>query len=318
MPFYNAAETLPAALASIARQTHADWELIAVDDGSSDASAAIVAGWDDPRVVLLRRPHTGLVGALNTGLAACGGEWLARFDADDLMHRDRLAAQAGAAFDGVLGCGVEVFPREGISPGYRRYIDWLNALTAHEAIVRDLFVESPLAHPTVLLPAALLRSVGGYRDVGYPEDYDLWLRLWRAGARLAKLPRVLHYWRDHPGRLTRRHAMYRRRAFRACKLEHLLGSVLAGAGEVVIWGAGKAARQWSREVDRAGLSVACHVGDSGAPTEVRGAPVIDRAALPASSPPILVTEGLDAEREAVRAWLRASGRVEPRDFVCVA
>src|SRR5258705_13387894 len=95
LPAFNAAETLPACLRSVRRQTETDWECVIIDDGSTDGTAAcarrVTAG--DDRVVVVSTPHRGLVGALETGLARCRSLIVARMDADDLMHRDRLARQ---------------------------------------------------------------------------------------------------------------------------------------------------------------------------------------------------------------------------------
>lgn len=323
MPVFNASATLPEALESVARQHHAAWELIAVDDGSTDGSPRLLdaAAALDPRLRVLHRPHEGLVPALNAGLAECRGERLARFDADDRMHPERLARQVAAEFDGVLGCGVRCFPQEAIREGYARYEAWLNSLLTHAQIVADLFVESPLAHPSVLLPTALLRAVGGYRDAGWPEDYDLWLRLWRHGARFAKLPEVLHEWRDHPGRLSRAGGAYTVRAFRDCKLHHLQATFLQGVAAVTLWGAGEGGKVWSRALGEAGIRVVRHVdidprkiGGS-----VRGAPVVPPEALAEGCPePLLVAVGVKGARELIRAHLNGLGRVDGRDYVCVA
>ncbi|MBI2298559.1 MAG: glycosyltransferase family 2 protein [Armatimonadetes bacterium] len=323
MPVYNAAPTLPEALDSVARQHHADWELVAVDDGSTDDSAGILAAAAarDERVRMLRRPHEGLVAALSAGLAVCRGERLARFDADDRMHPERLARQAAAAFDGVLGCGVHCFPEESIREGFARYEAWLNSLLTHEQIVADLFVESPLAHPSVMLPTTLLRAVGGYRDAGWPEDYDLWLRLWRHGARFAKLPEVLLEWRDHPGRLSRGGGAYTIRAFRDCKLHHLQATFLHGVPAVTLWGAGEGGKVWSRALGEVGIRVVRHVDIDPRKIggRVRGAPVVPPEALTDGCPePILVAVGVKGARGLIRAHLSGLGKVDGQDYVCVA
>ncbi|MCC7494722.1 MAG: glycosyltransferase [Fimbriimonadaceae bacterium] len=323
LPVYNAAATLPTALASVLRQSHRDFEVVAVDDGSTDDSLAILRrlAAADPRLRVVAEPHRGLVTTLQAGLERCRGEWLARFDADDLMHRDRLALQHAAAFDGVLGCAVQTFPRAGLTDGLRRYESWLNSLLTDAAIRRDLFVESPLAHPTVLLPTALLRSVGGYRDCGWPEDYDLWLRLAAAGTRFAKLAPVLHYWRDHPGRLSRGGGPYGRAAFRRCKLDHLLRSHLAERTEVVIWGAGDGGREWSRLLTGAGRRVVAQVDIDPAKIggQVRGAPVVGPDWLRPRRPELLLlTVGVHGVREQLREQLAGWGYVEGVDFVCLA
>src|SRR5438045_3826610 len=95
MPAFNAARTLSSALHSVQRQTERDWECVVVDDGSSDHTRATAAEFarTDPRVRLIAREHSGIVAALQAGLAECRAPLIARFDADDLMSRRRLELQ---------------------------------------------------------------------------------------------------------------------------------------------------------------------------------------------------------------------------------
>jgi glycosyltransferase involved in cell wall biosynthesis len=133
LPFRDAADTLAACLASCRRQTLVVFELIAVDDGSEDDSAALVRRQAalDPRIRLLQPGRVGLVGALNLGLAAARGTFIARMDADDVMHPERLQRQARylAAHPQIalVACQVSLFPPRLIQAGYREYIRWQNA-----------------------------------------------------------------------------------------------------------------------------------------------------------------------------------------------
>src|SRR4051794_28444327 len=112
MPAWNAAETISAAIESVRRQTERDWECIVVDDGSADATASIAeaAARADGRVRVLPRRHEGLVPALEAGIAAARGGLIARMDADDVMRRERLAAQAAVldADPGLAAVGCHV------------------------------------------------------------------------------------------------------------------------------------------------------------------------------------------------------------------
>lgn len=327
LPAYNAAAHLPEALASVQGQDLADWELVAVDDGSTDATGAILeeAARADARVRVLRRPHQGLVPALNAGLAGCRAPLVARMDADDRMHPSRLRRQvewlrAHPDVD-VLGCLVECFPQDEIREGLARYQEWLNSLVTPEEISRDLFVESPFAHPSVLFRKEAVVRVGGYQDHGWAEDYDLWIRLHQAGARFAKVPEVLHYWRDRPDRLTRTGAEYSLRNFRRLKIHYLKQGPLAGHSPVLIWGAGRGGKAWGAALEAAGVSVAGFVDID--PKKIgrtrRGRPVIGPHELPpASTLPLLVTVGVKGARELIRAHLTQHGYVETRHFICVA
>lgn len=327
MPAYNAAPYLEEALASVQKQDLEDWELIAVDDGSTDDTAALLraAAGADARVRALLLPHQGLVAALNAGLSACRGALVARMDSDDRMHPSRLSRQVAFLAEhpevDLVGCLVECFPREQIQEGLERYQEWLNSLVTHEEIVRDLFVESPFAHPSVLFRKECAARLGGYRDCGWAEDYDLWLRLWHAGARFAKVPEVLQYWRDRPERLTRTAEEYSLRNFRRLKIHHLRQGFLREPGPVLVWGAGRGGKAWGACLEEAGIAIAGFIDID--PKKIgrtrRGRPVIAPDDLPpAGQAPVLVTVGVKGARELIRAALDDRGYQELRDYVCVA
>jgi len=201
LPVWNAAVTLPACLRSLQRQTEQRWQCVLVDDGSDDGSLAY-ARWfaaQDARFAVVATSHQGLVAALHTGLAHCHGRFVARMDADDLMHRQRLSLQV-RLFDAspyltAVGCHVRLFPRHGLPEGRRVYERWLNSIGTPERVQQDAFVECPLAHPTLMLRREVIQTLG-YRDCGWPEDYDLLLRLLTQGYEVGVVPQRLLSWRD--------------------------------------------------------------------------------------------------------------------------
>ncbi|MEE8410572.1 MAG: glycosyltransferase [Myxococcota bacterium] len=265
LPVRNAASTLPEALRSLQAQSLADFEVILVDDGSSDDSVSITrTTWgDDPRLRLLTPGRVGLIEALRVGLDACKAELVARMDADDIAMPERLAQQVALADErpevAAVACLVECFPAENVAEGYRLYETWINGLVEHDEIVREIFVESPLAHPSVLFRKQSVVDVGGYRDRDWPEDYDLWLRLYRAGHRFAKVPHVLLRWREDPQRHSRTHPRYSEDAFLRCKSHHLTRGPLRDRGDIVVWGAGAVGRRLAKYLREDDVSIAAWV-----------------------------------------------------------
>jgi glycosyltransferase involved in cell wall biosynthesis len=260
LPVYNSAAYLGGALDSIVAQTYGDWECVIVDDGSCDASPVIAEKYAvaDSRFKVIRNKHRGLVAALNTGLEACRAPLVARMDADDVSLPARIGEQvslmAARPEITLCGCLVRSFPEESAGEGMLLYEKWLNSLVSESEIRRDFFVESPFAHPSVMFRREAVRCAGGYADHGWPEDYDLWMRLFAGGARFAKVPETLYLWRDYPDRMSRTDRAYTIPRFRKLKAHYLLQSYLKGRNEVTVWGAGREGRWWLRELLIAGVT----------------------------------------------------------------
>ncbi len=200
MPVYNGARYLRLAVDSILTQTWRDFELIAVDDGSTDSSKTILESFaaHDPRVVVISRPNTGIVGALNDGIARARGEFIARMDADDEAAPTRLAAQVARlrAEPALVGLGSAVTFMDAAGHSVKSFARPLD----HVAIERALLCGDggAMIHPVVTFRARAVRQVGGYREhANYVEDLDLFLRLAQIGA-LANLPTSELRYRVHP------------------------------------------------------------------------------------------------------------------------
>ncbi|HYR96857.1 MAG TPA: glycosyltransferase [Candidatus Binatus sp.] len=326
LPVADAEGTLPACLSSIARQSERRWECVLVDDGSTDGTRACAERFAarDGRFRVLATPHRGLVEALNTGLVRCRGRVVARMDADDLMHRERLAAQLHAldAAPGLaaVGCHVRLFPRAGLRRGFRQYERWLNGIASARRVREEAFVECPIAHPALMVRTTVLRELA-YRDTGWPEDYDLVLRLLGRGHELGMVPRRLLSWRDHPARLSRAHARYRPDRFTACKAAFLAERFLAGGDTYVLWGYGSTARALRKALlvhgKRPSHVVDVHPRRIG--QNIAGAPVISIDQLRrAAHRPLVASVAGDVPRRLIRQALAALGYQETRDYVCAA
>lgn len=326
LPVRDAGRTLAAALRSIRRQTFPDFQCVVVDDGSRDASLDLARGVArlDPRFEVVARPHRGLVETLNAGIERCRAPWVARMDADDLMHRDRLRLQLDAldadpSLAGV-GCHVRVFPRAHLAAGLRAYETWLRSIRSADDLEREAFVECPLPHPTWVVRRTLLAELR-YRDRGWPEDYDLLLRLLARRERLGVVPRRLLAWRDGPARLWRTGRAYALDRFLACKAAFLAEGFLRESPHYTLWGYGETGKALRRALlehgKRPSLLVELHPGRLG--ERIHGAPVIPPERLPeAPRQPIVVSVAGAGPRSEIRGALRAMGFRERRDFVCAA
>jgi glycosyltransferase involved in cell wall biosynthesis len=202
MTTWNGAASIGASIASILGQSFTDFELVVVDDGSTDGTATILAGITDPRLRVLRPPRNlGIVGARNLGFAACQGEYLAALDHDDLSHPDRLARQvahldqhAGVV---LLGTGVEIE-----SAGRRHAVDHPPRPTP--LLLRwMLLVGNPFAWSSVMIRTAALHRLGGFLrpEAEYADDFDLYHRLLTVGE-ADRLEAVLTTYRWHASNTT--------------------------------------------------------------------------------------------------------------------
>ena len=204
LPVRNGMPFLPAAIDSVLHQTFDDFELVAIDDGSTDGTAEYLQGLADRRVRVLSSPAPGLALALNAGLAVARGRYVARQDADDWSAPDRLARQVAWLDDrpdvGVLATAASFVDARGEtvdSPWTRTVHAQWDAALSPEQIARLMPLTCCIFHATVLARTALLREAGGYDHATVPaEDYDLWLRL-LPEHRFARLPERLYTVRMH-------------------------------------------------------------------------------------------------------------------------
>lgn len=207
MAAYNAAAYLRAAIESVLRQSFGDFEFIIVDDGSTDATAEIVASYDDRRILVLRNPENlGLIASLNRGLSQARGEFIARMDADDESLAQRFEKQlrfldehpdvglCGTAFD-TMGDRSERWP------------------VVHEParLKCQLLFDTGISHPTVMFRRELMLRHGLYYDPAYrhAEDYELWARFAEV-TEIANVPAVLLKYRLHPQSISHTNRDYQR------------------------------------------------------------------------------------------------------------
>ncbi|GAB6060556.1 glycosyltransferase family 2 protein [Desulfonatronum parangueonense] len=336
LPIHNAAKTLPAALDSLLAQTWMDFEILAVDDGSDDdhgavpGTRAILSEYAamDSRILPLFMEHEGIVQALNHGLAFAGGEYIARMDADDVCHPDRLRIQADFLRlhpeVGLVACTADFGGSPAHAGGYKRHLDWTNTLLSHDQISLGRFRESPLVHPTVMFRRRLVEQFGGYRDGLFPEDYELWLRWLECGVRMEKTPEKLYVWNDPPGRLSRTHPRYDVTEFYKTKARYLAQWLTAhnpGHPEIMVMGAGRITRRRAEMLLPHGVRISAWVDIDPRKVNRRVAdrPVIHRNDIPPPGECFIVSyvAGHGAAED-ITAFLTSRGYSQGRHFLLAA
>lgn len=195
MPVYNAGKYLSKAIDSILSQTCKDWELILVNDGSTDNSEDIIAGYDDDRIYYIKnQENLGLIRTLNKGIDLCHGEYIARMDADDISLPDRLKKQIDFLdkHPEYIMCGTNaavINNKEGITGK-------IYNLTENDYLQIHLLFSVPFIHPSMMIRKNILENNRYDEKYKHVEDYELWHRVARLG-KIANLKNELFEYRWH-------------------------------------------------------------------------------------------------------------------------
>lgn len=200
MPFYNAEAYLSESIESILNQTFQDFELLALDDGSTDNGVSIVKSFKDRRIRLISLNHN-FIESLNYGLKISKGKYIARMDADDIMLSKRLQIQhdfmEGNSNIDICGSWAESFGN---------ICSIIQQECHHEAIISSLIMNNSLIHPTVMIRKSTLEKLElNYLDYACAEDYKLWTDLALGRARFANVPEVLLRYRSSPDQVTNKY-----------------------------------------------------------------------------------------------------------------
>lgn len=203
LPVFNTEAFLRESVESILSQTFTDFEVIAINDGSTDRSKEILMSFSDSRLKIIDNDgNRGLINTLNRGIALAKGTYIARMDADDIASPDRLAQQ---------WLYLNENPSVALLGGFAELIDSNNKSfmlcqvpQSHDEIVSKIFSANCFVHPSVMFRANVVRDLGGYRDEAlHAEDYDLWLRIIEH-YKVANLPAILVRYRIHPNQVSQR------------------------------------------------------------------------------------------------------------------
>ncbi|MCG2462009.1 glycosyltransferase [Flavobacteriaceae bacterium F89] len=245
IPFKNTAQFLQECIQSILDQKYTNWEVLAVNDHSSDGSQTIMANFalKDKRIQVFQNRGNGIIHALRTAYAKSSGAFITRMDSDDIMLPYKLQVMSNSLLEfgpGNVAVGqVKYFSHRGISNGYARYEQWLNRLTKTGANYTEIYKECPVPSPCWMTYREDLEASGAFKPDHYPEDYDLTFRFYEQGLKCISCNQILHLWRDYDTRTSRTSEHYAQNYFLDVKLHYFLKLDFDPSRSLIVWGAGK-------------------------------------------------------------------------------
>ena len=259
MPVYNAEKYLAACLESIVNQSETNWELLAVNDFSTDNSEEILQNFarQDRRISVFQNTAKGIIPALRLAFQHSTGELITRMDADDAMFSSKLADLKAILIENGRGYlatgGVQYFSADELGAGYLKYEQWLNHLTTQSLNFTEIYKECVIPSPCWMVFREDLLLCESFDRTVYPEDYDLCFRFYKYGLKVVGSPQILHRWRDHATRSSRTMEVYANNHYFNLKLPYFLELDWQKDRPLVLWGAGKKGKQLAKMLENKGI-----------------------------------------------------------------
>lgn len=259
MPVKNASIFLEECLNSILNQSFQNWELVVVDDHSTDNSFEILEGYQskDQRIQVLKNNGNGIIEALSLAYEHSKGDFITRMDADDIMVEDKIEKLYAAIQQhphSVATAKVKYFNAEGIGEGYAKYEQWLNELVDNESHYDNIYKECVIPSPCWMTTRSILNEIGGFEQLNYPEDYDLCFKFYKLKIPVTSVPLVLHHWRDYSSRTSRTDPNYADNTFLDLKIQYFLKCDYRKSDILSIWGAGKKGKYIANKLSKLGIN----------------------------------------------------------------
>ena len=252
MPVKNAGTYLKPCLDSILAQTYSEWELVAVNDGSTDGSETVLEEYarEHDNINVVNSDGAGIVPALQMAYKLSKGGMIHRMDADDLMPANKLELMAEAIAEGSVVTGkVSYFCDEReVGEGFQKYTSWLNGLMGSGSFWRDIYKECPLPSSAWLMHRSDFELVGGFDSDLMPEDYDLAFRILKHKLKVIRLNELVHHWRDSETRTSRNEEQYFPIAYLPLKVHYFIELHKDESIGLVLWGAGKKGKLVAKEL----------------------------------------------------------------------
>ncbi|ADV50734.1 glycosyl transferase family 2 [Cellulophaga algicola DSM 14237] len=259
IPFKNTEDYFLECLSSISQQSYLNFEVIAVDDSSTDGSkkiATIIANTDD-RFTVLTNQGTGIISALQLAYRKAKGTFITRMDADDVMSSTRLEVMVRSlqkyGTNHIAVGKVKYFSATGVNDGYAVYESWLNSLTADGKNFSEIYKECVIPSPCWMVHKSDFDRCGAFNSEVYPEDYDLAFRFYKNHLKCIPCDQVLHLWRDYSTRTSRTSDHYAENTFLDLKFHYFKEIELNPKKNIVLWGAGKKGKTMAQKLINAAI-----------------------------------------------------------------
>lgn len=244
MPVKNTAHFLIECLESIMNQTEIDFELIAIDDHSTDESYSILNRYSikDQRVKSYKNTGNGIIEALRLAYSKSSGKFITRMDSDDIMSLNKLKVLKSNLIEfgnGHIALGkVKYFSENPLGEGFKRYEEWLNSLIEKGINFEGIYKECVIPSPCWMVYREDLEKCNAFNPNEYPEDYDLAFRFYVEGLKPIPCNQILHHWRDYATRTSRTHIHYADHTFLDIKMRYFIKLDFDSTKNLIVWGAG--------------------------------------------------------------------------------
>ncbi|GAB4244343.1 MAG: glycosyltransferase [Ekhidna sp.] len=314
---------LPDCLDSIRSQTYENWELIAINDHSTDKTPHILDAYarKDARIRVFHSKRKKLIPTLKEGYVHAKGDLINRMDSDDKMPHDKLEvlvhewSQYGKGH--IIAGGTEHFVDDGeVGGGFRRYEQWLNNIARSGSHYQEIYQECVIPSHCWVIHKDDFDSVDAFNPEVYPEDYDLCFRFYRAGLKVHGIDKILHYWRDRSNRISRTWDEYKDNRYFDLKLRYFYELDREKSRPLVIWGAGRNGKDLVKNIQQYEnhLHWVCD-NDRKIGKDVYGIKMAATASIQGlENPQILIVVSSPEEKVRIRKQLLGWGKRPAQDF----
>jgi len=255
MAVKDTAPYLPDCLDSILAQTYSNWELIAVNDHSSDTTPQILKAYSekDSRIRYFDSDQPRLIPTLQVGYKQVRGTLLNRMDSDDKMPHDKIETLVNEWMKygkgHVIAGGTEHFVDEGeVGDGFLKYERWLNHVAKNNLHYQEIYRECVIPSHCWMVHKDDFDAVGAFDPVIYPEDYDLCFRMYRHGLKVIGIDKILHFWRDRSNRISRTWDEYKDNRYYDMKLRFFFELDRDSNRPLIVWGAGRNGKDLVKQI----------------------------------------------------------------------